>query len=912
MLRTYISNIIALCTVAAGIIAITGWFSENQYSNAIFANIASTRFIASLSMILCAVSLYATNNSRSSRYLGPIGKGAAYGVLLICTFTLFELVTNIPVNVDRLFLGFNKRPVSGRMEIFTCLMFLSLAIILLKLPSRGSQILVQVLLPLVFFVAVFITFNYISGLDYLGSIPFAITTALTTSLGIMLLCVGIFFSRPLQSLSFSYERKIVAYFAVAILLLGIVFFSISANNLKLIESAKMVDHTNQVLLITNVILVEAQDIETGARGFMLTNHEEFLEPFHRGSQTIIHSIEQLNKLTEGSPQQRMRVDSLLSLAKQNIELRSSLIEMKRAGMEAQLLTIITIGAEKKLMDQFRALIAGVQTNEHRRLQARIRDNEATAKGSQRIISVIEVLVTLLLITVAVVVYRNTVSRNKAEAALRKSESLARGIIDNTPSAITIKDLEGRYIMINPGAQKIIGPPVHQILGKTARDFYPDLDPKSEESDRKIIEERLRQESSVTIKIHNNVLHLITTRFPLYDENNQPYALCSVSTDVTAIKQAQEVIEAAHEQQQMVLNGLQNLLEASLDMICVINQEGQFTQVSANSLQLLGYQASEIIGRNYMDLMLPDDVPTNVTMLTDLDGETIVRNYENRYIRKDGSVVPLSWTVLWSPQNRMFYAIIRDATEKKLTAQQLTELNEQLHKRAAELMASNTELERFAYVASHDLQEPLRMVTSFLQLLEKRLEGTLDETNKKYMAFAVDGAERMKTLIQDLLQYSRIGTSKEMMVNVDCNEVLKSVRNIYNLAINETSAELIIHPLPVIKGERAQIHQLFQNLVGNAIKYSHPEPPRIEIGHEDQGDSWLFYVKDQGVGIDPKFFDKIFIIFQRLHNRSAYSGTGIGLAICKKIVERHGGNIWVESEPRQGSTFFVKLPKQEQT
>jgi two-component system CheB/CheR fusion protein len=202
-----------------------------------------------------------------------------------------------------------------------------------------------------------------------------------------------------------------------------------------------------------------------------------------------------------------------------------------------------------------------------------------------------------------------------------------------------------------------------------------------------------------------------------------------------------------------------------------------------------------------------------------------------------------------------------------------------------------------------------MVTSFLQLLEKKLEEHLDETTRKYIDFAIDGAERMKVLIQDLLQYSRVGTNKETIGAVDTNEILNAVCKMFSLAIQESNAKLDIKPLPVIQGEKGLIQQLFHNLVGNALKYAGKEAPVIEVGYEDKKDAWQFYVKDNGIGIDERFFDKIFIIFQRLHNKTEYSGTGIGLAICKKIVERHGGKIWVESKPKMGSTFYILIPKQ---
>jgi len=251
--------------------------------------------------------------------------------------------------------------------------------------------------------------------------------------------------------------------------------------------------------------------------------------------------------------------------------------------------------------------------------------------------------------------------------------------------------------------------------------------------------------------------------------------------------------------------------------------------------------------------------------------------------------------------------------------------EALARTAAELTRSNRELEQFAYVASHDLQEPLRMITSYTQLILKRYRERLDDDAKDFMGFAVDGAHRMQRLINDLLAYSRVGTRGKPMEQISSDEVLQAALDNLKLAIEETGATVARDPLPSVAGDSVQLIQLFQNLVGNALKFRGAERPRLYIGVEkraadscplpgsptapriQQPEEWVFHIRDNGIGIEAQYFERIFVIFQRLHTQDQYPGTGIGLAICKKIVERHGGRIWVESKPGMGTTFFFTLP-----
>lgn len=253
--------------------------------------------------------------------------------------------------------------------------------------------------------------------------------------------------------------------------------------------------------------------------------------------------------------------------------------------------------------------------------------------------------------------------------------------------------------------------------------------------------------------------------------------------------------------------------------------------------------------------------------------------------------------------------LEDISERKISEEQLKELNLQINKRVEELAVSNAELEQFAYIASHDLQEPLRMITRFLSEIQRKYSNNLDDKGKEYIHYAVDGAHRMRNLILDLLEYSRVGKFDQTIETIDLNTLIEEVTNYHEVFIKESNAVVEWEHLPTIKNRKTPIQLVFQNLISNALKYhSQSESPKIEITHQDLGNRWLFLVKDNGIGIDPLFNEKIFIIFQRLHAKHEYSGTGIGLAICKKIIEAQGGKIWVESEEGQGSTFYFTVSK----
>ena len=347
-------------------------------------------------------------------------------------------------------------------------------------------------------------------------------------------------------------------------------------------------------------------------------------------------------------------------------------------------------------------------------------------------------------------------------------------------------------------------------------------------------------------------------------------------------------------------------------IFMLDPKGLISNWNEGAQRIKGYSAEEIVGKHFSCFYSKEDInagkPYEELKIALSEGRI---EDEGLRVRKDGSrfVANVVITALRDKAGKLvgFSKVTRDITERKQAEERIEILNEHLMARTQDLERSNKDLQEFAYVASHDLQEPLRMVASFTQLLAKRYKGKLDSDADDFIGYAVDGANRMQKLIQDLLSYSRVGTRGKDFQPTDCEAVLIEARENLRAAIEETGAVITHDPLPTVMADKAQLTQLFQNLLSNAIKFHGEEPPSIHVSAEQKGMEWTFSVRDNGIGMDSRYFTRVFVIFQRLHGRDEYGGTGIGLALCRRIVHRHGGKIWVESEPGKGSTFFFAFP-----
>ena len=515
----------------------------------------------------------------------------------------------------------------------------------------------------------------------------------------------------------------------------------------------------------------------------------------------------------------------------------------------------------------------------------------------------------------VAVERDVTERRKTEALIRDSEEKRRLIMKAALDAIICIDMDGMITFWNPQAEQIFGWKQDEVMGKQLSNII------IPEAYRSMHDHGMEQYKVTGKGPALNVLLELTainregvafpvelTVLPIQQGNDSFF--CAFIRDITERKKAETATRRSNERYELVA-------KATSDAIWDWDMRTGVVVRSGDGLQkLFGYDTLSASADNdfWRKHVHPDDLQ-RVVERREIMLQTTTDQYwedEYRFEKRDGGYAYVydRGYVIRNKEGKAIRMIgsTQDISALKRSEQQLLELNAVLEKRAAELARSNNELERFAYVASHDLQEPLRMVSSFLQLLDRQYSTKLDDKAREYINYAVGGAERMKRLILDLLSYSRVATVAEPFQAVSMEAVAQHVLQIFESRFEKEGITLRIGRLPVVQGSTSQLQQLLQNLVGNAIKYKSERPPHIEIGCSEEVGRYVFFVKDNGIGINQKYFEKIFVVFQRLHPVNSYSGTGIGLAICKKIIERHHGEIWVESEEGKGSCFFFSLPK----
>ncbi|MGB9978118.1 PAS domain-containing sensor histidine kinase [Methanobacterium sp.] len=516
----------------------------------------------------------------------------------------------------------------------------------------------------------------------------------------------------------------------------------------------------------------------------------------------------------------------------------------------------------------------------------------------------------------------------ANKEVKQSQKLLQDIIDGYPSIIFVKDLEGRFIIINNELEKLLGVSNEELKGKTDYDIFSKEEAEYYRAHDMVVLEEGRsipiEEEADLIDGHHTFL---ANKFPIYDINGKSYGVGSISTDITEIKRLQNELKQAHDhleeqvkertkELELAYNSLKtsskenkrltNLLEISEQPFAIAYPDGHIGYVNKAFEDLVGYTKDELKTINWSLVLTPFKYrEIENKKLEELKHTDKPIKYEKEYIRKDGTnvSVELLTHVLRDKNGEIlyYYGFVTDLTERKEVENRLKEI-------ISELGRSNKELESFAYITSHDLQEPLRTIASYAQLIERRYKGKLDQDADEFIGFIVDGAKRMKEMIQGLLDYSRVGTRGNKFTEFKAQNALNRALNDLGIVISKANAEVTNDELPVIFADESQIIRVFQNLIGNALKFrKEGVKPKIHVSAEKKEKEYIFSVSDNGIGLEEQYSNQIFEVFKRLHAIGEYQGTGVGLAIVKRIVDRHSGRVWVESKLGKGSIFYFTLP-----
>lgn len=496
--------------------------------------------------------------------------------------------------------------------------------------------------------------------------------------------------------------------------------------------------------------------------------------------------------------------------------------------------------------------------------------------------------------------KEVAERKRAQEQLKESETRYREFFHTSRDCVFITSPDGRIIEFNDATLEMFGYDNREEMSNVS---IPSLYAHSEDRSvflNLIVRDGYVKEFPVQLKRRDGtVIDSLITAVSQKNPDGTIKALIGTARDITDRKRAEVALKESEQKFREIFNNVNDGIH--LHEIDEDGRPGKFIDVNDVACEMLQYSRDEMLQHSPLDFATEYHSRPVDKILEELItvGHAV---FETGHRRKDGTIVPVeinSHKITFAGRD-VVVGVVRDITERK-------QAEEEIKRNAEKLARSNRDLRQFAYVASHDLQEPLRVVSNFVQLLQRRYKGKFDKDADEFMDFISEGSLRMQQLIQDLLAYSRVETLRKPFEAVDVDGVVDEVINDLRITIDETSAVVTYDPLPILTVDRTQIFQVFLNLIQNAIKFrKEKEPPKVHVSAVRADSEWIFSVRDNGIGIEPQYFNKIFTIFQQLHSRGQYPGTGIGLAIVKRIIERHGGKIWVESEPGKGSTFFFSL------
>jgi PAS domain S-box-containing protein len=673
--------------------------------------------------------------------------------------------------------------------------------------------------------------------------------------------------------------------AIPFVILVIVFILVVSlrQSRRLKDTAQAASHTEQVLLHTQRIVKGAVENETGARGFVITGKEEFLEPANQSLKEMYDAVDTLKRIIADSDNAKQWTDTFVRYIDERARISDSMIGLRRQYGFETAATLVATGVGKQYTDRIRQMAAIVEQSEEARLHQIKSENDKAIRQMNMVLY--GVLVGVLLLSIIIIHWIRTVIVRQ-----RVNERKFLALLDAAPDATVIVDQAGIIRMANLQSEQMFGYSRNELIGKRVEVLIPD-DLHARHLKHREAFGKMAKARSMGAGIELKAIRKDKTPFPVEIslspiQTNEGLLVSAAVRDITDRKKSEEKFRS--------------LLNSAPDATVIVGEDGRIQMINHQTENLFGYSREELVGQR-VEMLIPAELhDRHKQHRSDFVKAARVRSMgagiQLNAVKKGGQRFPveISLSPIQTEEGLLVSAAIRDVT----TRQRLED----------ELKKSNAELEAFTYSVSHDLRAPLRGIIGFTAILEEDYTDKLDDEARRITGVIKNNTMRMGHLIDDLLAFSRLGRQEVIKTSVNMTALINDIITEMQSNENMPPVDWVIHELPVVYADINLLRQVGVNLVSNAIKYSgNRERPRIEIGSFNHEGQTAFYIKDNGVGFDDKYKNKLFKVFQRLHTAQEFEGTGVGLALVEKIVSRHGGKVWAEATLGEGAIFYFSLP-----
>lgn len=695
--------------------------------------------------------------------------------------------------------------------------------------------------------------------------------------------------------------------AISVLCTAIVYTYYNTRNV--LDANTLIAHTQKVLYSSEEVLALTTSVATAYRNYLITENPDYLKPQNQQPVNELYArVDSLKLYVKDNDKQGLRTDSIRQLIEHRLLYADTVVNIIETQGRAAAVSFVSLNGSKRILDEVKRLVKDIQEEEKILLAVR----QAAEVQQQRTFYAtflgLIVAISVILIALYLIIVSNIKARASAENELRESRNLLHAIINNTSSNIFIKDLDGRYVLVNSTMAKIFNKKPSQIVGLTDYDIVPEhVATKVREDDKIVAITGQLREVEDDVPVNGMILSYTTAKFPIYDEQGVVKGVCGVTTDITQRKEAERKLKNAYAD-------IQDLYNHAPCGYHSVNAQGLIVEINDTELKWLGYTRKEVINKmRFTDLITTEGKTIFPKYFEQFKKQGYIDNVHYEMVRKDGSsfYVQLSATAIYDENGMFKYSrtTIHDITDLKRAKRESDKLNQLMEMQIKQLEEANAELNAFTYSASHDLRAPLRAISSFASLLYRDHHQVLTDDGKRLLDVIRGNAKKMAQLIDDLLIYSRIGRSTVNTGEVEmvgfAESITEELKDAYN---NNLKAKFTFSEPRKTQCDKVLLRQVLLNLMGNAVKYSAKNPnPQIHFGWYHVNDENVFYVKDNGAGFDMRYVDKLFGVFQRLHSDVEFEGTGVGLAIVQRIIQKHGGRVWAEGKPDEGATFYFTLP-----